>query len=277
MEETILVCEDSLEGILTAVYRAYEWRLKPSGTRLQVGEADLCLFAVYREVEADAELAEKVANTVRRRFGQEAWEDVCYALAVEDAGKGQAVYQTIAAGLAGQIKGRLMSGLANDYIRRTFELSRRAHNEAHRMKEFLRFKELEGRVLFAQIEPDANVVEFIMPHFADRFPLENFVIADTKRGLAGIHAASKEWFLMRMDEDAQVSGSGGDIRQGAQSVSLEGYYSEGELEMAELFRRFCHTIGIKERENRKLQQQFLPLKYRGFMTEFENHTGGGPA
>lgn len=259
MEETILVCEDSLEGVLTAVYRAYEWKLDPASTAVQVGEDDLCLFAAYREVETDPALAMKVANTVRRRFGVEAWEDICHALAAEDTGKGQAVYRTIAAGLSGQIRGPLMGGLANEYVRKTFELSRHVHNEAHRMREFLRFKELEGNVLFARIEPDANVTEFIMPHFADRFPLENFVIMDTRRGLAGIHAASRDWFLIRMEEGAQE-----------RFESMEGHYSKGELEMAELFRHFCHTIGIKERKNLKLQQQFLPLKYRGFMTEFES-------
>lgn len=262
MEETILVCDNSLEGVLTAVYRAYEWRLNPASTGIQTGEADLCLFAVYREVATDAALAEKVANTVKRRFGAEAWESVCYALASEDTAKGQAVYQTIAAGLSGQIKGPLMGGLANAHIRRTFELSRHVHNEAHRMKEFLRFKELEGGTLFARIEPDADVVEFIMPHFADRFPLENFVIADTRRGIAGIHAASREWFLIRMEVGEEEDGQGA-------FASVAEHYSEGELEMAELFRHFCHTIGIRERKNLKLQQQFLPLKYRSFMTEFE--------
>lgn len=34
MEETILVCENSLEGILTAVYQAYAWKLIPAQTRV---------------------------------------------------------------------------------------------------------------------------------------------------------------------------------------------------------------------------------------------------
>lgn len=264
MEDTILTCEDSLEGILTAVYRAYEWRLKPACTRVQAGEGDMYLFAAYRRVESDAVLAGKVADTVRRRFGEEAWEDICYAAAMEDEEKGQAIYQTIAAGLAGEIRGRLMTGLANDHIRRTFELSRRAQHEAHRMKMFLRFREVEGGILFARIEPDVNVMAFIMPHFADRFPLESFVILDTRRGIGGIHAAGEEWFLLRMEEG---------VRE--RFESLAEHYSEEELKMGELFRCFCHSLGIKERTNLKLQQQFLPLKYRSFMTEFENGAARG--
>lgn len=257
MEETILVCEDSIEGVLTAVYCAYEWKLNHNETRVQIGEADLCMFAVYREVKTDSWRASRVAATIRKRFGEEAWEDICHALAAEDPGKGQAVYQTIVAGISGKVRGRLMGALANDDVRRVFELSRHVYNEAHRMKQFLRFREVEGGILFARIEPDADVAALIMPHFADRFPLENFVIADTRRAVAGIHAAGKDWFLIRMD-----------IETAEQMESMEEHYTEQEREMAELFRHFCHTISIRERNNLRLQQQFLPLKYRGFMTEF---------
>lgn len=258
MEETILVCENSLEGILTAVYQAYAWKLIPAQTRVQVGEADLCFFATYREVGTDAVLAGKVVSTIQRRFGAEAWEDICHAAASQDPEKGQAIYQTIAAGLSGQVRGKLMGALANDHIRKTFELSRHVYSEAHRMKMFLRFREVEGNVLFARIEPDADVLAFVMPHFSDRFPQENFVIVDTRRGLAGVHAAGQEWFLVRLGEDKKEA-----------FYSLAGHYTETEREMAELFRHFCHSLGIKERANGKLQQQFMPLKYRSFMTEFD--------
>lgn len=262
MEETILVCEDSIEGVLTAVYCAYEWKLNHRAVRIQIGEADLYMFAVYREVKPDAERAAKVASTVRKRFGIKVWEDICHALASEDPEKGQAVYRAIAAGLSGRIRGNLMGALANDDIRRVFELSRHVYNEEHRMKQYLRFREVEGGILFARIEPDANVTELIMPHFTDRFPQENFIIADTRRAVAGIHAVGKEWFLIHMDRDTTE-----------RMEYMEAHYTEQERELGELFRHFCHTIGIRERNNLRLQQQFLPLKYRGFMTEFEDKGG----
>lgn len=74
MEELILICEDSVEGILTAIYRIYEWKLCGKRVKIQTGASDLCLFAQYREVMPDAECAAKVARTLRRRFGEQAWE-----------------------------------------------------------------------------------------------------------------------------------------------------------------------------------------------------------
>ena len=120
MEETILTCEDCAEGILTAVYRAYEWRLPPDSVSIQAGTADLCLFASYLEVETKTELAQKVVNTVRRRFGEEVWEEISYAMAAGDERKGTAVYRTIAAGLSGRIRTRLTDGLGDEWIRIAF-------------------------------------------------------------------------------------------------------------------------------------------------------------
>jgi len=88
----ILVCDTSLEGIFTAIYKAYEWRLDHSRTKLQIGEDDLCMFAHYRQVTADPALAAKVSKTIVSRFGQEAYEDICRALAFEAADRAQAVY-----------------------------------------------------------------------------------------------------------------------------------------------------------------------------------------
>ena len=95
MEELILICEDSVEGILTAIYRIYEWKLCGKRVKIQTGASDICLFTQYREVMPDAECAAKVARTLRRRFGEQAWEAISYALASEEADKSQAVYEML--------------------------------------------------------------------------------------------------------------------------------------------------------------------------------------
>ena len=47
------------------------------------------------------------------------------------------------------------------------------------------------------------------------------------------------------------------------------FYSQEEAKAAELFRCFCRTVSIRERENPGLQRQHLPLRFRGTMTEFD--------
>lgn len=123
---------------------------------------DLCLFAQYREVMPDAECAAKVARTLRRRFGEQAWEAISYALASEEADKSQAVYETVAAGLSGRIPGGLLlQALAEPCIHRVFALSRSVHRVRERVLQFLRFQEITGGILYGEIAPDADVLALL--------------------------------------------------------------------------------------------------------------------
>ena len=91
-------CEDSLEGVCTAIYRAYEDHAQHEDTWIRV-DRELMLFGEYIPVETDIQRAEKVLRTLRRRFGQEDYESLCLALATPDPEKAQAVYRTVVYGL----------------------------------------------------------------------------------------------------------------------------------------------------------------------------------
>lgn len=147
----------------------------------------------------------------------------------------------------------LMGNLANPYIHRVFELARFTANEAHYHIEFLRFRELENGILYAKIGPKNNIITFITPHFADRLPLENFIIHDEIRGIFAVHPKGKDWFLTTQEERMEIQNDS---------------FSKEEEKYSELFCHFFHTIAIKERSNYVLQRGMLPLRYRKYMTEF---------
>lgn len=248
-------CEDSIEGIFTAIYNAYEDRSRPEDTMLALTD-ELMLFARYIKVTADKEKVLKVLNTLRRKFGEEDYRRLCYALAAPDEDKAQAVYQTIARGLADECRpGHLLDNLANDYIHKVFKLFRATNNEVMHLEGFVRFQELENGILYSKIGPKNNILTFLMPHFADRFPMENFMLYDAGRNLFGIHPAGKQWYL-RQDSHYYMDES---------SLSM----SKGEQRYEELFRYFCHKIAIKERYNPKLQRNMLPLRFQEYMIEFK--------
>lgn len=249
-------CEDSLESIFTAVYDAYEQKRSHSETRISLTEEQL-LFEEYIPVQADDVKAIKVIRSLRRKFGEEDYRQLCYALASPEEDKAQAVYQTIVYGLSHSCApGHLLDNLANDAVNRTFRLARGAWNECHHLFGFLRFQELENGILYAKIGSKNNLVTFLMPHFADRFPMENFIIYDENRDIFALHPAGKEWYLVRGRELAQY-----------QDFSL----SEKEQEYQELFRYFCHKIAIKERKNLALQRNLLPLRFQEYMIEFDKN------
>lgn len=261
MEEKYLVCEDSLEGIFTGIYEAYALREGHERVHIQIGEEEnLRLFARYLYISPDSVKTDKVAGTLRKRLGESAYHALCRAAASCHQDKGEAVYKTVVDALTAGSGRRVMENLRNPYVARCFELARFTANEAHLETEFIRFQELaakepQGRnVLFSRIGPKNNIVPFVMPHFADRLSIENFMIYDENRKLFGVHPARETWYLVSTGEDFALP---------------ELTRSETEERYQELFRAFHKTIGIKSRENRKLQRQMCAYRYQDYMTEFK--------
>lgn len=252
-EHYILVCEDSDIGILTGVYEAYERKLDHETTVLQVGEEDnLRLFAEYIRIMPLPQKAEKVIRTVRRRFGEETLRIIMEALASNDRQKGHMVYQMIVFGLHGQFRGQLIDCLSYEPVVKVVALSTTVWHETHHFYGFLRFQELVSGIMYAKINPKARVLPLLGEHFANRFPLENFMIYDEKHDEWLFHEAKKAWFT--------VSGELVHMEEGF-------CFSTEELQVQELFKHFVNKIAIKERENLELQQQMLPLRFRSNMIE----------
>lgn len=258
MEENVLICENNLEGIFSGIYEAYRQRMKHEATRIQTGEDEnLRLFANYMNITTMPEHAIKVMRTLRKEFGEDVYKSLCFALVSDDSEKAQVVYQTVVWGLQAYqagFRGSIMGNLANDNIRRVMELSRGTNNELCHLRGFLRFQEVEEGILYSSIGPKNDILALLTPHFADRLPMENFIIFDEKRRMASVHQASGEWYLIS------------DMEQGTEEIAL--HYTEEELHYQELFRYFCHKISIKERKNLDLQRNMLPIRFRKYMTEF---------
>lgn len=256
MEEKYIICEDSLEGIFTAVYDAYALREGHEHMHVQVGEEEnYRLFAVYMHSSPDSVKTDKVARTLQNRLGEEVYAAVCRAAASYDKQKGDAVYRTIVEGITAGSGRRTMENLRNPYVRKAFELARRTANEVHHELEFIRFQETQQGVLYAKIGPENNVMPFVMPHFADRLATEDFMVHDEKRRLFGVHPAGREWFLVSDVEDFAPD-------------SL--IWSADEDRYRDLFTLFHKTIAITERKNLRLQQQMLPLRFQEYMVEFHS-------
>ncbi len=245
-------CEDSLEGVFTAIYNIYEDKCDHSDTQISLC-GELLLFAEYIKVTPDVEKTKKVIRTLKSRFGERDYRRLCLALSAPDAAKAQAVYQTVVWGLSAKAgQEHLFDNLANDDVLTAFSLGRGASREEQHLRGFVRFQELENGVLYSVIGPKNNILTFLMPHFADRFPMEDFVLCDERRGIFGVHPKGESWYLMQGRE-----GSLKDIPLSAK-----------EEEYQELFRYFCTKIAIKERVNTGLQLNMLPLRFREYMVEF---------
>lgn len=249
---TVFQCEDSVDGIFTGIYEAWASRLGHGRVKVETeGERNLELFSTYIKVDTDRVKAGKVADTIRRRLSEEGALHIFQAAQSCDPDRADEIYRVLVMGLS-QNGGRVMEQLQNPHVCRVFEMSRRVGNEAHRYLQFLRFRELKNGVLFAKIHPENQVLSLIGDHFSDRFPGEHFLIHDASHHLFLIHRAKTPWFL--------ADSEGWNEKAAAE-------FSRQEEEMQQLWQVFFDSIAIRERKNLNLQRQFLPLKFRAYMTE----------
>lgn len=253
-ENRIYLCEDSTEGIFSAVYQAFEERHGHSRNRIMIHTAGFNreLFCEYREVATDYEKAVRVANTIQKKISGPAYEFVQKAAVSCRAEKADAIYRFIIEGLA--LGNKVMNHLTAPFMKTMFELERYTTNEAHYWVEFLRFEELENGMLFGRINPKNKILPYLAEHFSDRFSGEEWMIADTVHKEALIHKKNGGCIFAALDE------------VDLDDLALQ--YSDDEKDLQSLWKLFVDTIAIKERVNRELQRQMLPLRYRKYMREF---------
>ena len=249
--KTIYICTDSITGIFSAVYEAWKDRRREGASGIAIqGSVEPELFCEYREILEKESKAEAVERMILGNLGQDVYHHIYYAALSRDDQKGEAILGTLLAAR------KIMEHLGNPSVEKVFELSRAVGNEAHLLTGFVRFQELENGILFADITPKNQVLPCLGAHFQERFPLENWMIRDKNRDMFVVHESGRRWVLVQ-EEDMEG-------RLDARLSRL----SDQEEEMQKLWREFCNTISIKERENPKCQRTHLPLRYRPNMTEF---------
>lgn len=273
---TIYVCKDSLEGIFSAVYDA--WKAKETEESCGIGirgSVEQQLFCEYVEVSETSAKAAAVERMIAKNLGGQAHHDLVYATLSAAPDKGDAVLGAMLAAKKLPDSRRMMEHLSHPKVERVFELSRTVANEAHATLEFLRFRELENGVLYAPVTPRCQVLSCIAPHFADRFPLENWMIHDKTHHVLAVHERKKQWILVQEElaqrEAVQSSKSAESHAEEGTAQDWFGNFSEAEREYAVLWKSFCNTIAIPERKNPVCQRGHLPLRYRPDMTEFQTN------
>ncbi len=251
MNRVVYLCEDTPDGIFTAIYDAW-------AARIPDGQLSICVednymmefFTDYVYVQTDLDKAVKVARSVSRKIGHEAYDMMYKASLSCEEEKIDVIYHFLKMGFT--YGPTVVTMHTNDTVCRLFELSRAVSNEAHLFREFVRFGESEEGILIARIKPKNQVLSLMAHHFADRFPEEHFVILDETHRMGLFHERGKKWYLSPLAVDV---------------LERIWMHSQGE-KYEDLWRSFFHTIAIQERTNPKCQRNHCALRYRDYMVEF---------
>lgn len=257
----IYVCEDSLTGIFSGIYEVWKRKMTAEEAGLEVGDSfERRLFCEYIFCKAEERKALAVIRMIQKNLGADVYEKISYALLSADRRKADMVFRAMLEAKKLSRKDRLMEHLGNEAVRAVFGMYRQVANEAHHYKGFVRFRELKNKTLFAKIEPKHAVLPCIAEHFADRFPQENWIIYDKTHEVFLIHEKGKRYYFLQ--QYMCMKGDSGSAQK------IAGGFSEEEMDYEALWKGFVQSISVAERENRALQNQNLPLRFRTNLVEF---------
>jgi probable DNA metabolism protein len=139
-------------------------------------------------------------------------------------------------------------------------------HEISRFMGFLRFKpDSRGRYA-ARCFPDHFILPALEPHFSRRFGDTPWAVIDEKRGLALVAEGEPRIIFAGKSPPLWKDAGRGPLPPGVPcyDAPCRGGYDAWE----KLWRSYHRIITIENRRNPSLQRQFVPLRYREYLTEF---------
>lgn len=243
LQDVAYTHDGTLEGVLSAVFSAYERHEDPT---------DIVAARLYRPrlgqsripIATDTDRALRVRRGLQGKGGVEAFRLVLHGSLCDDYDAGTTILRFTRALMdapSPKVGKRLIGDWGHPAVAPLRALSRKALNEAERMRQFLRFSALEQGIWFARCNPSVSVIPLVMGHFASRFGNQPFIIYDEVHLLSGIYDGSS-WSL--------VVGDIADIPAPAAQDGL----------MEEAWRRFYDALSVDARYNPELRRNFMPMR-----------------
>lgn len=240
------IFDGTLEGLFTSIFKGYK----------DIQNINFCktspqssFFNDEKTIKTDMNLYKRVKDSIVEYFGYGLMLDIKSVMKSDNIEK----YNSIAR----VIKGSFLYG--KEYLtcsaKEAFlfnELLKNYRRECHAYKGLLRFKEI-NEVLYAEFEPQNDVLEDITNHFKKRMPNEKFIILDKKRKKASLHDGDN---LIYRDIDDIKSFNSLMVKE----ESCDEFFEK-------CWKTFYDSVSIDERKNPKLMQNNMPKRYWKYLPE----------
>jgi probable DNA metabolism protein len=249
--ETTLIYDGSFKGFLTAVFIAFEEKLKVADIQKN-GQAQNGLFSNSETIFTYVEKAKRVWNGVRSK-SYNAISTIYFAFLSETEGIERILFEYIKKLMAH--KGKQVD-FSDETVLYISQLARKVGREKHRMEAFVRFQLTKDDIYFANIEPDFDVLPLLSKHFRNRYADQQWLIYDVKRrygifyNLEGVELVSLNLEEIHFNRTRKSRA-----------------FTEMEYDYQDLWNNYFKSTNIKSRINRKLHTQHVPKRYWKYLSE----------
>ena len=250
--ETILLYDETFEGLLTAVFEAYARKL-PDALILPRHGSQAMLGAEEVPVVTNAAKADRVLRGLVREAGSAAHEFIYTAFLTPHEDRATLIYRFMR--LCFTMGAQAIEHFANPTVMTLTKYNRQVGWEIQHLLGFVRLRCLGGDLYYGAITPDNDVLTILAPHFADRFGDQRIALHDVRRGKLAL-CAYGAW----------------ELREAPDITPPE--ETQDEAELVALWRKYFFSIDNPQRRNLVLQRQHMPRRYWKYMTEV---SGASPA
>ena len=301
------IYDKTYEGFLTCVYHHWYTEKAEGIFPDRLYQLDLCRYAMT--VETDAGRAVRVHDAIAEKISKGDAQRVYQVFCSNEPEKEMKLVRYIEFGFKSGSKIRLLHG--DPVVKAVEAAERRVGLEVHRMCGLIRFSEVlntenNNLLLYAKIEPDNDILEFLAPHFSDRFKSEPIIIHDLAREKA-LFAYKRKWEVAELPADVMKpkgpgkapsvsrNFAGSENRSSdhagpgtkskstlpesfagsenkSKSVAPEPLLqtTESESYYTALWKKYFDVMATRERVNPKCQRNFMPVRYWKHLTEIES-------
>lgn len=255
MNDVIYQYDGSLDGFLCCVYESYVYKEAPAA--FCCDEDPLSLYEV-RTVVTKPAYSQRVSRGIAARSGKAlavVRRSFLTCLPDKEARLYAFIRKLLAEGPG------FMRDLSDPACYPLYRAIRHMNGELEKLRGFVRFSDYGG-ALGAEIEPKNRVLPLLRGHFCQRYANEQFFIYDRTHRELLLYANGRSRITQIENFQPVLPG-------------------EDELYFRSLWKQFFQSVAIRERENPRCQNTFMPKRYRGTMTEFlpleyEKEQGASP-
>jgi len=256
----IYVFDNTLEGLLTAVFEFYE--RKPGAVKVVAQQHfEPVLLDDVLEVVSDEAKARRVWNGLRAKIGNDWLLRFYKAFLSEDAATFQQLFH-FACYIFDNEKGAEQN-FGHPAVIAVTQMERSVSRERHRMKAFIRFQETADGIFYAPVEPDFNVLPLISQFFKNRYADQRWIIYDLKRkyGLYYDLENVEEIVLEQLPEMKTATYLPADLLHDKEQL------------YGLLWNDYFKSTNIPARKNMKLHIRHVPKRYWKYLTEKKEDNG----
>ena len=240
-----IIYAGGFEGFWTVVYDFYKKNLQPETICRFGKESPEGLFEARYFVEPNPLNAKQAASAFVQKAGSEAFDTLQNAWRADTLAIDRVLLDYVRTLFKDP---KQYENWTESAIKKTRDAAKATLHEVHRWHGFTRFSKLKTGEYYATIAPKCEIMQPLATHFCRRMPNEWWILHDTLRGSAWVHAAkqSRMYSVEKADQPE---------------------LHDEESTADALWQIFFKSHTIPDRASKKRQLKWVAKRFHPFMNE----------